>query len=228
LKESNRLSMVKDAEDGTKRLPVALRVGYEGALQLLFKGTVHRGENFREGPDLITELECLDGGFDYLNSFTSRTVRDKTKAIEAVLSDMPNTAKGKLTAQKALLRPRVLVGSPGRLFDQLVDPGETWFIDDEKLYIVKDGEVLSNYIPVVNAETGLLDTPTREQSRVTFSTLLNPALRIARLCKLESQSAPHLNGVYKVDSIGYDGDNYGANWSQTVVGLPAIGYEVLP
>jgi len=227
LNEQHRLGLAKDAEDQTKRIPIQFSVGYVDMLRLLFKGTVHRGENYREGPDFVTELECLDGGYDFLNSFTSRTVKGKRKAIEAILGDMPNTTPGKLTEQTPLLRPKVLVGAPGKLFDSLVDEGETWFIEDEKLYVVKDKEVLSNFVPLVRADTGLLNTPTREQAKVTFDTLLNPTLRIGHLCDVESQSAPHLNGIYKIDAISYEGDNYGDKWAQSVVALPAQGYKVL-
>lgn len=226
LKESNRLAMTKDAEE-SKRIPLSFSVGYNGSLQLLFKGTIHRGENSREGPDLVTELECLDGGHDYLTSFTSKTVKDKRTAVNEILKDMPNTKRGKVSEQQAILRPKVLVGSSAKLIDTLLEDDQTWYIDNEQLYMVKNNEVISSYIPVVNAATGLLDTPTVEQSRVSFETLLNPTLRIAGLCELQSRNAPHLNGVYKIDSIGYQGDNYGKEWNQSVSCIRAGNYKVL-
>ena len=218
LKEATRLALVKDAEQA-KRIPLSFSVGYNGELKLLFKGTVHRGSNSREGTDFVTELECLDGGFDLLTSFTSQTVKGKARAVDTILTDMANTGKGKLTSQQDLIRPKVLVGSSAKLIDELVGEGETWYIDDEKLYIVKDGEVTSSYTPVVNATTGLLNTPIREQSKVTFETLMNPTLKIGGLCDLRSTTAPHLDGVYKIDSIGYTGDNYGTKWAQSVTGI---------
>jgi len=226
LKQSNRLALVKDAEQ-RKRIPLAFSVGYQDQLQLLFKGTVHRGQNYRDGADIITELECLDGGFDWLNSFTSKTVRGKTKAVDAILADMPNTTRGKLTEQTPLLRPKVLVGASGKLIDDMLADDETWYIDDERLYIIKQGEVPSGYIPVVSAETGLRDTPVREQSKVTFNTLMNPTIKIGGLCQLISAQAPHLNGIYKVDTIGYSGDYEGSDWTQTVTALVISGYSVL-
>lgn len=226
LQESNRLALVKDAEQNTQ-IPLSFSVGYNSELKLLFKGTVHRGSNSREGTDLVTELECLDGGFDLLTSFTSQTVKGKARSVDSILADMPNTGKGKLTNQQELIRPKVLVGASSKLIDELIGDGETWYIDDEKLYIIKDDEVVSSYIPVVSAVTGLLNTPTREQSKVTFDTLMNPTLKIAGLCQLRSTTAPHLDGVYKIESIGYTGDNYGAKWSQSVTGILASNYTVL-
>lgn len=226
LAPKNRLALVKDAEEA-KYIPLSFSVGYKDTLHLIFKGSIHRGQNYREGPDFITELECLDGGFDTLYGFTSRTVKGKQNAIRAVLEDMPHTGVGKLTSQDPLLRPRVLVGPSRKLIEALINDGETWYIDDEKLYITKDDEVVSSFIPVVTAATGLLNTPTREQKIVTFETLMNPTLRINRLCQLRSVSAPHLNGVYKIDTVGYTGDTYGADWKQTVTAIPAGSYSVL-
>lgn len=226
LEESNRLALVKDAES-PKRIPLSLRVGYSGALRLLFKGTIHRGQNSREGTDMVTELECLDGGFDLLNSFTSATVRGGQRAVDQILTDMPNTAPGKINARPALIRPRVLVGASAKLIDDLLDDGETWFIDDEQLHIMRGDQVVSSFIPVVRADTGLLNTPTREQSKVTFESLLNPTLKIGGLCQLVSKTAPHLNGIYKITEMGYYGDNYGAEWGQSVTGFLAGGYEVI-
>ena len=226
LKQSNRLALVKDAEQ-RKRIPLSFRIGYEGTLQLLFSGTVHRGQNFREGPDMITELECLDGGFDYLNSFTAQTVKGKTRSVEAILGDMPNTLRGKITEQPELVRPKVLVGASAKLIDDIALSDESWYIDDGKLYILKGDEVVSSFIPVVNASTGLLNTPTREQSKITFDTLMNPALKIGGLCQLVSTSAPHLDGVYRIETMGYDGDTHGAKWTQSITGLLAADYKVL-
>lgn len=226
LTPTHRLALAKDAEE-RKRIAISFRVGYKDALQLLFKGTVHRGTNAREGADFVTVLECLDGGHDFLTGFTSATVKGKALAIDAVLADLPNTGKGKLTTLTDTTRPIVLVGPPARLLDRLVGEGENWYVDEEKLYILKEGEVISNFIPVVNAATGLLNTPTRESLKVTFDTLLNPTLRIGGLCKLESVSAPQMDGVYKIDAIGYNGDNYGTSWLQSVTCLVAQNYEVI-
>lgn len=225
LQPSNRLALTKDAE-GREVIPISLRVGYKGTMALIFKGTVYRGQNFREGPDFITELESLDGGTQVLGAFISTTVRGKDRALDAV-RQTTGLGKGKTTTQEPLVRPRVLIGPTAHVLDELLEEGATWYVDDEQLYVLKSDEVTSSFVPVVNAATGLLNTPTREQSKVTFDTLMNPTLRIGSLCKLESQSAPHMNGLYRIIEMGYSGDNYGANWNMNVTALPAGDYTVL-
>lgn len=224
--ERYHLAIVKDAED-RKRIPLQLRVGYQDNMELLFKGTIHRCSNARQGADIITTIEGLDGGDDFINAFTSRTVEGGKRAIDAALSDMPNTATGKITERPTLTRPKVLVGNSAKLIQDMVNPGETWYIDDEQLFIIKDDEVVGRFISVVNASTGLISTPERENKEVTFKTLMNPAVKIGRRVKLESQTAPHLDGVYRIDTISYAGDNFGDDWSQTCTGRLAAGVKVL-
>lgn len=217
LQEKNRLAIVKDAEQQT-RIPFSLSVGYQDRLELIFKGTVHTGENQRQGPDLVTTLESLDGGFDFLNSFTSTTIRSGQRAVDAALQDMPNTQRGKITQRETLTRPKVLVGNSAQIIDDAIGPGETWYIEDEQLYVIRDNETISSFIPVVSAETGLISTPERKSREVTFQTLINPSVKIGRRVQLISATAPHLDGVYRIETINYKGDNYGDEWTQVCTG----------
>ena len=158
LKPSTRLQLVK-AEDEKKYIPVRLEVGYDGNLRQVFQGSVKSGAVKREGPIHIVSLECEDGGHDYINSFTSRTVRSKDQVVDSVLQDMPNTKKGAVTKQQALIRPKVLVGRSSKIITDMLSPEESFFIKDERVHILKTNEVTAGNIPVVNARSGLLNTP---------------------------------------------------------------------
>ncbi|WP_251854086.1 hypothetical protein [Enterobacter asburiae] len=158
LKPSTRLQLVK-AEDDEKYIPVRLEVGYDGRLRQVFQGSVKSGTVKREGAGHPVSLECEDGGHDYINAFTSRTVRGKDQVVDSVLQDMPNTKKGSVTKQQALIRPKVLVGSSSKILTDMLSPDESFFIKDERVHILKSNEVTSGNIPVVNARSGLLNTP---------------------------------------------------------------------
>ncbi|MDH1085293.1 hypothetical protein N5C79_02160 [Pantoea brenneri] len=158
LKPSTRLQLVK-AEDDKKYIPVRLEVGYNEKLRQVFQGSVKSGALKREGPIHIVTLECEDGGHDYINAFTSRTVRGKDQVVDAVLQDMPNTKKGSVTGMQQLIRPKVLVGSSSKILSDMLSPDEAFFIKDERINILKSNEVVSGNIPVVNARSGLLNTP---------------------------------------------------------------------
>lgn len=217
LGKQKRLALTKDVET-VKNIDARLSVGYLGALSQVFSGTVQRGEVIREGADIVVEMYCLDGGADMLGTYISETVRGRQEAINAILGRMPGTSYGVVSELQPYSRPRVLVGPPARLFDDIAS-GADWFIDDSRLYILNPDDVVSENVPIVEGSTGLLGTPSREHSRVSFETQFSPAIRLGGLIKMNSQNAPHLNGVYKIDAMGYTGDNYGADWSQSVTGI---------
>lgn len=158
LKPSTRLQLLK-SEDEEKYIPVRLEVGYDVKLRQVFQGSVKSGAVKREGAIHIVSLECEDGGHDYINAFTSRTVRGKDQVVDSVLQDMPNTKKGSVTKQQALIRPKVLVGSSSKILTDTLASDESFFIKDERVHILKANEVTSGNIPVVNARSGLLNTP---------------------------------------------------------------------
>ena len=158
LKPSTRLQLLK-SEDEEKYIPVRLEVGYDGKLRQVFQGSVKSGAVKREGAIHVVSLECEDGDHDYINAFTSRTVRGKDQVVDSVLQDMPNTKKGSVTKQQALIRPKVLVGSSSKILTDTLASDESFFIKDERVHILKANEVTSGNIPVVNARSGLLNTP---------------------------------------------------------------------
>ncbi|MBE0469601.1 MAG: hypothetical protein IBX55_08875 [Methyloprofundus sp.] len=215
LNESNRLATTKDSTK-PDRMPIILQVGYNGSLQTIFQGDIESGGAKREAADFVSTFNCLDGGHDFLYAFTSRTVRDKDTAISEILKDTPYTKKGRITKQREITRPKVLVGNSLQLVQESLDDDEDWFIDNEQLYIVKKDEVVSSYIPVVSATTGLINTPERKEKTVTFQTIMNPSIKLGGRVQLVSANAPHLNDVYKVTAINYFGDYDGAVWTQDI------------
>lgn len=226
LAPDNRAAIVKDAKEN-KKISVELLVGYQDTLERIFKGSVHIGQNSREGAEMVTSLECQDGGFDFRFGYTSRSVAAGADPIDAILSDMPNTKKGKITPNRPnTSRPRVLVGNSYKLIGRTVST-QKWYVDDETLNIINDDEVISEFIPIVEAATGLINTPSREEKKVTAQTMFNPALRVGGLFQLKSVTAPHLNGIYKIETISYDGDYEGSNWTQNVTAVLAGEYKVV-
>ena len=219
LERSKRLAVAKDPDD-QKYVPLQFSVGYGDKLEPLFRGSVFVARNRQEGADILTEIECVDGGFDYQFSETDRTVDAGGDPVRALLSDMLNTEAGAIAPRQPLIRPRVMSGRTPRVLDQIIGNGESWFIQDERLNILGPDQVVAGEVPLVSASTGLIETPTREQQVVTFKTLFNPAVRVGALLELESLRAPHINGTYQARTITYDGDLDGETWEQTVTAFP--------
>lgn len=228
LRESRRLKIVKDAEE-VKYIPVQLKVGYGDKLQLIFRGSVHVAKNSPELPEIITAIDCKDGGFDFINSYTSKTINGGDDYIPQLVSDMPNTREGKIAKGDSLIRPKVLVGPTMDLIRSGLKKDEYAYIDDEALHVIRDKQqVVDNVVPVVNSRTGLKNTPEREKLKVTFQTMMNPDIKIGRRFKLESKFAPHLDGIYRAEAINYSGDLDGEGWTMTVTGSLLANYQVIP
>lgn len=219
LEENKRLGIAKDPEQ-QKYIPLQFSVGYGDRLEPLFRGSVYTATNSRDGAEIVTEIECLDGGFDYQFSETDRTISAGADPVAALLQDMPNTSRGVIEPRQPLLRPKVMSGRTARMLDEITAEDEFWFIQDERLNIIKEGQQIGATIPLVSPATGLLETPEREQQVVTFKTRFNPAIKAGGLLELESTLAPQMNGTYQARTITYDGDLDGSAWEQTVEAYP--------
>ena len=215
LKESTRLKLIKDPEEN-KNISITLQVGYKGQLRDVFKGQIYKASSSRSGADFITKLESLDGGFAFFTASTAKTVKDKDNAINQVLIDA-GLEKGVISLPSKLTRPKVMIGNSIQLIDDFLEDGYSWYIDNGKLNIInQDGEALKGFVPLVSPGTGLITTPTREMSMITFDTLMNPSILLGGLVQLESTVAPHINGRHKVFEINFKGDYDGDNWLMSV------------
>jgi len=226
LKESTRQVFHKD-NDKQALVKIDLSVGYEGRIKRLFVGDLHRGSSVLTSNAYATRFEAMDGGKDYLDSYTSATVTGKENALNRVLLDMPNTTKGKVTFLGGLIRPKVLMGASSKLIEDLTGDDESFYIDNGKINVLKPDEVVSSYTPVISAETGLINTPEKEEEKVTFETMMNPFVVIGGLLQLQSVVDTRLDGIYKVTDINYQGDTMGNDWKQSVTCILAPNFVVI-
>lgn len=224
LKESTRLKLIKYELDKSIYLPIELIAGYEGSIHRIFKGSVQTGALSRDGQLTIT-LDCQDGHPDFNEAYTSQTVTSRALAIDALIGDMPHVKKGIITQLKELSRPKVLVGSSSALLSEIAE-GRQMYIKDEKLYLLNENEVISGIAPIVSAETGLKGIPVQDHIETTFTTMLNPSLKIGQLCELVSSKNPAVNGLYKIWQIVTNGAYKGV-WEQTVTCRAQNDYKVV-
>lgn len=218
LNETNRLSIVKDADE-QKRIQIILEAGYEGNVDVIFQGTVHTCSNDRQGADFVSSIEALDGGENFLRTYIASTVADKNAALNAIIDALDDVTLGASADLPDILRPRVLVGRPDEIIKSIIGPNQTAYVDNEQLFILDGDQVVSEFVPLVTAQSGLLKTPKRSAQKISFDTLLNPSLRIGARCVIESVNAPYLNGAIRIESITTTGDSDGSDWRQNVTGL---------
>jgi hypothetical protein len=226
LKKENRNIIVKDAED-RKFISINLKVGYQGSIETIYNGQIYRGYIAKQGNEILSIIQSLDGGYGLSHGFANETVKTKNEAISAIANKMEGVTIAQITKQNNVVRPIVLVGNCGKLLQQQIDPNQAWMIDSGKLYALKQNEYIGNknLAPLVSAKTGLLNTPERENKLVQFETIMNPTLQVGGLCQLESTTADYLNGIYKIEQLVIRGDNYGQDWMQIVTCRLAEGYK---
>ncbi len=220
LSDNKRQQLTKDKEQRAV-MPFDFYIGYQDKIELVFSGNVYEAFSERSGTDFITTISSVDGGFDQQNSYTSKTVT--TDGVNELLEDMPNTTKGHLPTSNIIERARVLVGSTYDLIKSYVKEDETIFIENSTLNILKDTETLGKD-PVKIHSGMLLGTPKKKNSRVTFSTLINPAITIGNLVELSSTDA-RLDNIYKVQDIRYRGSNYNSDWEQVCTCMLMSNYD---
>lgn len=225
LQDSTGQKLIKYELDKSKYFPIQLKVGYQGKVSRIFKGSVRIGDRTREGATFVNSMECYDGHPDFTQAFTSKTVKGRALSIDAILEDMPNTSKGAVTKLAETLRPKVLVGASSDLLASLSE-GKEFYIKGEKIFIMEEDEAVSALTPLVSAATGLKGTPKQDHIDTTFNTVLNPSLKIGGLCAIESVTNPAANGVYKIYQMVTSGE-YKGNIDQVVTCRKANSYKVI-
>lgn len=213
LSEKNRNLIYQDRFDQT-RFKMIVEMGYD-KLSTVFVGDIFEANTTRSGTDLVTTIIARDGNYDVNQTVVSTTIKANSTlkdVLEYLAGQFPNLKTGIISKQKKfteelLTRPCTLEGNVYALIKKYARTGNTnAFIDLEFVNILGINEVLvNNLITVINAETGMINTPRRDQSFLTVTTLLEPRVKIAQALSLESTVLPQYNGLYKVVGLQHQG-----------------------
>jgi hypothetical protein len=203
----------------SKDQAVVLNAGYLESSQRLFAGVIDRLEHEREGVDLVTTIECKDGGLDLRDPEFHRSYRagtSKASIISDIVANMPHTTQGPVAALGAQGRTGgavALSGTCKRVLDRLGRSwGYEWSIQDGVLQVLDEGEAATPEILAVKLTptTGLIGSPTKTERGVKARSLLRPSLRPGSYLVVESE---FLTGGYKAESVRHDGDTHGGAWN---------------
>ena len=218
---------------------VILDAGYQGLMERLLTGTILKATTRREGPDIVTTLDVIDGLKSCLYAVFDRTYPKNTR-LAKILSDI---------AQAMDVKPGLVVGLPDKPFprgftvhglcketlETLLKPhGLEASVQNGKLNILPRGASLGSSAVVLSPQTGLLGIPSVALTAVEFEALLNPKLVPGQLVKLVTAN-PNTSGYFKIRSCKMSGDTHDAKWTvaaqavraSNVVGelAPAQGFD---
>ncbi len=186
-----------------------LLAGYGDSLSTIFKGNVQQCSSVRQGVDFITNIVGHDGGFAYVIGQVEASFPKETpfnEVLEEIIKTLPQINPGVIAngyAGQNLQRGNVYSGNSVDILAQLTE--NSFFVDNERAYILGDRECIQGSLEVITSESGLLNTPIREENILTFDMLFEPRLLIGQLVELRSSTLRDFNGAYKVVSLKHRG-----------------------
>lgn len=210
LSEATRSRIFRDRYapiiDATNYPKVILEAGYE-QLTTIFIGSIFEASSARQGVDIITTITARDGGVDVTGSQTSMTLNEGTTIIgliEKLIGQFPTLEKGKIGEFVGdFKRPVSLDGNTYELLKQYTNGNV--FVDLQKVVALQSNELLTDDVIFIDADTGLLETPRRENSYLSVTMLFEPQITMAQLAQLNSTTLPRFNGEYKVVGVQHQG-----------------------
>ena len=232
LKESNRNSI------GREFTTIELEAGYIGEdnIGLLFSGEIRDVQHRREGMDILTEIQCGEGDKANRKAFTSKAFPTGTKLSDAVNEfqkdlEKQGVAKGEwldVDQLPTLTRPLVVAGSTKRAMDMVLRSyGYYWSVHNGSTMIFPAKKSLTGMV-YISPETGMIGDPTITDNGVKVDALLNPEIQPGHRVQIESQTLEMnaANGVYRVSSVNYSGDDRDGDFKVSIHGERFQGGEV--
>jgi len=214
-----------------------LNAGYiDGAGEkLLFKGDIQKISVEHLGPDIITKLQCDDGGLklrEIRGNLSYGTGVLALQIIGEILSafSFPSRQHATFTDAK-YLHGFSHVGSAKEALSKLTEKiGVEWSIQNgEAQLLLKGGVNLTPPIPV-SALNGMIGSPdlfddiqgelslNKRSSGWRVRSLVNPEIEPGGRLNITSNN---VNGLFRIEEVDHFGDTFGADWQTiaTVTGL---------
>ncbi len=207
LSEKNRNLIRKNVTSYNILRKVSLLAGYGNDMSVIFAGDVSQAWSVREGTNFITQIESFDGGFAFVNGNTEMTVpagTEQKEVLKQLAKNLPGVTVGKIgNFPGKTTRGNSVSGNTMDNLKTLTGGGA--FVDNGKLNCLGMNECLRGSVGTINSASGLLGTPVREQTIITFDMLFEPGLIIGQVVNLESSTDSNFNGRYKIVSIKHRG-----------------------
>jgi hypothetical protein len=209
LGEATRKLIFADKFDADKRFrAVQFRAGYFGFTPMIFNGQILQASSKRVGVDMITTIECLDGGLAMSAGFSATTFAAGTPlntVLAQLATQLPNTAGTPIVGNfdGTSTRGKVVFGNTWNIIRQ--ESQGLAIIDHGQVKILQPNEAIASDIPVITSASGLLGSPARSGSMIEFDMLFEPRLSLGQIVQLESTTNALYNGTYKVMGFTHSG-----------------------
>jgi hypothetical protein len=196
---------------GTNPSPI-LRTNLFSSKEILglFKGNVKKFEHAKEGPDILTKIECGDGDDNFIKKTFDKGYPPNTN-LRTVFSDLSNALGLPNGSQIEIPDQPISNGAcfSGMVRDHLDNICNRfdleWSIQDEGLQIVEKNGFTQDGIVFLNSQTGLVGSPKKTKDGIEFNCLLQPVIKPGRRVKIESM---FFNGNFIARNVYHDGDSH--------------------
>lgn len=207
-----------------------LSQGFEGKI---FDGNIKRAISYREGPDIVTEIEGLDGMNAVRETQIERTrssgwdAATEMRAIAELMAAKGVTlgALGNVAAKIQSTRGVTWSGSVWNILKRLTTgAGGYACIDMSKVYLMDEADAFDSpgNIAQIDASTGLLQTPRRQGAIVDIEMLFEPRITLMQKISVLSKVNPLINGQFVVRGVGHRGTISGAKDGGVTTSLSAF------
>lgn len=235
LNEEHRNQLFYTFFEESNRKNLLLKAGYgvdTRNFPIIFRGSLNQGFSVREGTTFVTELHAFDGGWAFQASEVSKSFSENFQNKAMIQFFMEGLkpygvavgAIGNFPGTKE--RGASFSGSPIDILGGKELTNGNFYIDNEKSYCLNDNEYIASGVPLlIDTDSGLLNTPVREDLYVLLETLFEPQAYIGQYIQLKSSTEKSLNGYYKVTSIHHKGIISDAVSGSLTSSLGLAGYK---
>lgn len=200
----------QDRFNTAKNKFVTFKAGYEGKLTKCFRGRIQEAYSHRQGTEVITSIQCLDIGVatDYIN-VTVEAGTTKKEVYENIIQNLGMLQMGAVgTLEGTYLTETYFEGKPLDVLNE-ISGGHT-YIDSGIVYTLMPNEALDMSVPILKAETGLINTPQRRDAQIIAEGIFNPNVVVGQLMEVQSSTANEFSGTFKVCGFTHSGVISGA------------------
>lgn len=221
LSASSRQDIYFDTYFKKALVPIKFFAGYEDQsgsdenMPLVFNGNVISAFTTREGPELVTHISALDGGFGIdtgvipPGAATVPAGWDFVSTMKTLMTYVPGTVPGQVLVEPAQLpgaKAVTFVDKPWNALQKYTPANNNLFIDNGIVNMIGQNITLpSRGISTLSADTGLLNIPIRNGYLVTCQSLFEPNFVLGQALNLTSIISPWVNGLYKIVGLHHSG-----------------------
>jgi hypothetical protein len=199
----DRGNFFSDGRGSVVRRFIKMEAGYGDNLYTVFQGNIFEAGSTRRGADVITYINARDGGYDTNLVQAFKTIVppvSKKELLEILTAQFPYLKAGAIADDGISFTRAVSVN--GNVYENMiVYGGKNLYIDLEKVYYLRDFEVIEEQELVIDAATGILETPNSQDAGIFVKTLFEPQAVIGRTAQVRSLVNPRYDGRYKILQI---------------------------